>query len=95
MKTPSEINQLIIEFEIREEMESSFKAILQNHTCEDLDIENKKISITLEKIEYAVTELGFHKFQVQIQDERNVEIGCFALVLSKNNERIDELFVIY
>jgi hypothetical protein len=95
VKTPSEINQLIIEFEIREEMESSFKAILENHTSEDLDIENKNISIESEKIEYTITEFGYHKFKVQILDERNIEIGYFALVISKSNERIDEFFVIY
>lgn len=95
MKTQSEINQLMLEFEIREEMENSFKAILENHTSEDLDIENKNISIASEKIEYGITEFGYHKFQAQILDERKIEIGHFAFVISKNNERIDEFFVIY
>jgi hypothetical protein len=95
MKTQSEINQLMLEFDILEEMENSFKAILENHTSEDLDIENKNISIASEKIGYAITEFGYHKFQAKILCERKIEIGCFALVISKSNERIDEFFVIY
>ncbi len=30
-----------------------------------------------------MTEFGYHKFQVQIMDERRMEIGYFALVISK------------
>ncbi len=50
MKTPSEINQLILEFEIRKEMESSFKSILENHTSEDLILRTKTYQSHLKKL---------------------------------------------
>lgn len=55
----------------------------------------KNLSIDFEKIECGITELGYNKFQAQILDERKIEIGYFALVISKSNERIDDFFMIY
>jgi hypothetical protein len=89
-----EKNDLILEFEIQEQMETCFKTILEKNTTEDLDIENKNLSINSQEIEYSKTDLSYHRFQTLIFDEKNRYIGYLALIVSNNNERIDEYFVI-
>jgi nicotinamide mononucleotide adenylyltransferase len=83
-----------MKFQIQEKMEISFKNILKNHTCEELDIENKKISINSKNIERFKTELGYNEFKTSIFNELGKEIGYFSLVFTNENEEIDEYFVI-
>jgi hypothetical protein len=94
MRNKPKKNDLILEFEIQEQMETSFKTILEKNTAEDLDIENKNVSINSQKIEYSKMDLGYHRFQTLIFDEKNKHIGYYALIVSNNNEIIDEYFVI-
>ncbi len=94
MKTTLQIKKLIIDFGIIEEIENSFKNILENHICEELEIENKNISINSKNIEHSKTEFGYYKFKTPIFNDLKNEIGYFALVVTNENERIDEYFVI-
>lgn len=94
MTTTSQIKNLIIKFGIQEEIEKSFKNILENHTCEELNIENKNISINSKNIEHSKTDFGYNKYQTPIFNDTNIQIGNFALVVTNENERIDEYFVI-
>ena len=94
MTTTSQIKHLIEKFEIQEKIEKSFLKILEIHTCVDLDIENKNISINIKNIEHFKTEFGYNKFQTPILNNLKNEIGYFALVVTNENETIDEYFVI-
>ncbi len=94
MKHEMEKDDLIQKFGIKEQIDTSFRAILKENTAEDLDIENKNLSINSRNIEYSKTELGFHIFNTQILDEKNKAIGYIALIVTNTNERIDEYFVI-
>ena len=95
MTTHSQIKKLIEEFEIQEKIEKSFMKILEIHTCDELDIENKNISINTKNIEHSKTESGYNKFQTSIINEQKKEIGYFALVVTNENEKIDEYFLIF
>ena len=95
MTTNSQIKKLIEEFEIQEKIEKSFMKILEFHTCDELDIENKNISINTKNIEHSKTEFGYNKFQTSIINEQKKEIGYFALVVTNENEKIDEYFLIF
>ena len=87
-------DDLIQKFAIKEQIDTSFRTILKENTAEDLDIENKNVSINSQNIEYSKTEFGFHSFQTQILDEKNNSIGYIAIIVTNTNERIDEYFVI-
>jgi hypothetical protein len=87
-------DKLIVEFNVVKVMEITFGKILENNTVEELDIENKSVSINIQNIEYDKTKSNFHRFQVPILNDYNVQIGFFALIISNENEIIDELFVI-
>lgn len=89
-----EKDDLIQQFGIKEQIDTSFRTILKENTAEDLDIENKSVSINSRNIEYSITEIGFHSFQTQILDEKNKAIGYIALIVTKTNERMDEYVVI-
>lgn len=94
MKTVTQVNELIIRFDIRTEMENSFQKILATNSAEELDVENRNISINSKNIAYSITESNFHRFQTPILDDDQVAIGYFALVVTNENEQIDECFVI-
>lgn len=94
MTENSQAKKLISNLEIQEKIENSFKKILEDHTCEELDIENKNISINAKNIEHSKTEFGYNKFQTPIINDINIQIGIFALVVTDENERTDEYFVI-
>jgi hypothetical protein len=94
MRNKHKESDLILEFQIQEQMENSFKTILEKNTAGDLDIENKNVSINSQKIEYSKTDLSYHRFQTNILDDKNRNIGYFVLIVSNNNETIDEYFVI-
>jgi hypothetical protein len=94
MKYETEKNDLIFGFRIQKQIETAFKTILEKNTVEELDIENKNVSIDSQKIEYSQTDFDNHRFQTQIFDEKNRHIGYFAIIVSNSNERIDEYFVI-
>lgn len=74
MKHEMQKNDLIQKFRIKEQINTSFGTILKENTAEDLDIENKNVSINSRNIEYSKTESGFHRFQTQILDEKNIAI---------------------
>jgi len=94
MNTHQPVNDLITQFEIQNELKNAFQKILLKNNAEDLDIENKDISINSENIEYSETEFGFHRFQTPILKHGKVIIGYFVLVVTNENERMDEYFVI-
>ena len=94
MRTKPQIDKLMVKFGIQEKMNNLFKYILANHTCEDLDIENKNISINSKNLKYSKTEFDYHKFQAPILNDNKTQIGYFALVVTNDSEIIDEYFVI-
>lgn len=87
-------DDFIHKFGIKDQLDISFRTILKENTAADLDIENKNVSINFRCIEYSKTDLGFHRFQTQILDEKNKAIGYLAICVTDTNERIDEYFVI-
>lgn len=52
MKHEMQKNDLIQKFRIKEQINTSFGTILKENTAEDLDIENKNVSINSRNIEY-------------------------------------------
>lgn len=94
MNNQTEICELIIKLEIPGKMESSFNKILLINTAIELDLENKNVSINSNNIEYSKTEFNYHRFQTPILNQENNRIGYFALIITNENERIDEYFVI-
>ncbi len=93
MSNETEKNNLMLEFGIQEQIATAFKNILELNTTQDLDIENKDLSIDSQNIEYSKPSVGCHRFQTQILDNKNRNIGYYALVVSDTNEIIDEFFV--
>ena len=92
--TEEEINQFIIIHKIEEEIQNSFKCLLDSNTSEELDIDSKNISITSKKIKYKLTELNHHSFQTSI-NKADVEIGYYALLYNDDGKRTDDFFIIY
>lgn len=89
-----ELNILISKFNALELIQNSFKNILTNNTCVELDIDSKNISIDLQGITYTRAELDYHKFQTTIVNNQNKTIGYYAIVITNCNEMIDDYFVI-
>lgn len=83
MTTHSQIKKLIEEFEIQKKIEKSFMKILEIHTCDELDIENKNISINTKNIDHSKTEFGYNKFQTSIINEQKKRNWIFCVSCDK------------
>ena len=93
MTTTSQIKHLIEKFEIKEKIEKSFLKILEIHTCDDLDIENKNISINIKNIEHFKTELGYNKFQTPLLNNlKNEDEIIYTQALSLCNISSSHLY---
>jgi hypothetical protein len=88
------MNNLIAAFNIRKQMETLFQNILSNNSCEELDINNKNISLGTSPIRYTRTDFDYHRFEMSILDEDGNRIGYFSLEVTDKNEFIEEYFVI-
>lgn len=89
-----DIKKLIDEFNIPRRMKIAIERILRQNSLQDLDIESKGVFINTQEIEYSLTDSQLHKFKTSIKDEKEMSIGYFALIISQEGNRIDELFVI-
>lgn len=69
-----------------------FKSILQNNTCEELDIKNKNISLDFNNVEYVFRNLTLSSCS-KIYDTNNA-IGYYSVVLNEFGEIDDDFFVI-
>lgn len=93
-ETEEEINQFIRIQKIEDEMQKSFESLLNGNTSDELDINSKNISINPKKIIYKLTELNFHSFQTSINN-REIEIGYYALLYNCDGKIMYDFFVIY
>ena len=78
---------------VEELFSNSFKSILQNNTCEELDIKNKNISIDFNNVEYVFRNLTLRSCKSKIYDTNNA-IGYYSVVLNEFGEIDDDFFVI-
>ncbi|MGV0923166.1 hypothetical protein [Empedobacter tilapiae] len=85
--------EIIKKYKIKTELDKSFSDLLNSNSCEDLNINNKEISINTANINYNKTTLNFHLFKTPIL-EKNNEIGYYALEYDSKFQLIDNYFVI-
>ena len=84
-----------IEFNnVKEILSNSFKSIIENNTCEDLDIDNKNISIDLDNIEYDSKKNPLITFKCKIINQDKT-IGFYSIVFEQTGKIIDDFFVIF
>ncbi|MEH3111885.1 hypothetical protein [Pedobacter terrae] len=88
------IKKFIVAHNIHQIFIQSFKSLLNQNTCEDLDIGNKNILIETENLDFELLDEDAITFKSQIDKDGN-KIGYYRLVFSLNGELIDESFVIY
>ncbi|MDP9957446.1 hypothetical protein J2X97_003115 [Epilithonimonas hungarica] len=93
MKDTNQIKEFIENHNVKNKLSNSFKYLLENNSLEDLDIENKNISIDENIIRHKILETGFHSFQTPIFKDGN-EIGYCSLDYDDNAEIIDDFFII-
>lgn len=84
-----------IEFNnVKEILSNSFKSIIENNSCEDLDVSYKNISIDLNNIEYDSKKNPLITFKCKILNEEKI-IGYYSIVFERNRNIIDDFFVIF
>jgi hypothetical protein len=88
-----EINEFINKHKIQEKILNSFSHLVNSNKIEDLNIENKKVSINIKKIDYKKNELNQHSFQTSILKNKK-EIGYYAVIFTNEGNEIDDFFVI-
>ncbi len=88
-----EINEFINKHKIQEKILNSFSHLVNSNKIEDLNIENKEVSINIKKIDYKKTELNQHSFQTSILKNKK-EIGYYAVIFTNEGNEIDDFFVI-
>ncbi|WP_293785728.1 hypothetical protein [uncultured Pedobacter sp.] len=71
----------------------SFKSLLDQNTCEVLDITDKNISVDTENIEAEVGDLNTITFKSTVHQNNN-KIGYYKLVFTTAGELMDDFFVI-
>jgi hypothetical protein len=80
--------------DIKNELQHGFQAVLDNHSAEELDIEDKNILLDLSGVTYRFTAYGNRLFKAPIL-RSGKEIGYYALVYTDEGESIDDVFFIY
>ena len=73
---------------------NSFKSIIENNTCEELNILNKNISLDFNNIEYVFRDLALISCKSEIYYDNNV-IGYYSVFFNKLGQTDDDFFVIF
>lgn len=94
MMTNFQIIDFTAKHDIHQKFIKSFKSLLDQNTCEDLNISKKNISIETEKLDSELLDGNAIAFKSQIDQDGN-KIGYYRLVFSLNGALIDDFFVIY
>jgi hypothetical protein len=79
---------------IKEKFSSFFNVLIENNSCEDLNISDKNISIDLEKIHSGIIRNQYFLFKTKVINKKK-ELGHYSLIFEQNGKLIDEFFVIY
>ncbi|MGQ7852790.1 hypothetical protein ACUN24_00925 [Pedobacter sp. WC2501] len=94
MMTNFQIIDFTAKHDIHQKFIKSFKSLLDQNTCEDLDISNKNILIETENLDFELLDGDAIAFKSQI-DQGGNKIGYYRLVFTINGELLDESLVIY
>lgn len=78
---------------VKEILSNSFKSIVENNTCEDLNLSNKNISIDLNHIQIDLKN-PFITFKCEIINQEKI-IGFYSVVFEQTGKIIDDFFVIF
>ncbi|KRT16550.1 hypothetical protein ASU31_10335 [Pedobacter ginsenosidimutans] len=96
-------NNMMANFQIKDFIETnnisdtfikSFRSLLEQNTCEDLDIRHKNISIETRNLDFELLNGDAIAFKSQIDQDGNI-IGYYRLVFALDGTLIDDFFVIY
>lgn len=79
---------------VEELFSDSFKSIIENNTCKELDIKNKNISLDLNNVEYVFKNTTLISCKSKIYDDQS-EIGYYSVVLNDFGKIGDDFFVIF
>ena len=79
---------------IKEKLGSFFNVLIENNSCEDLNISHKNISINVENIHSEIINNQHFLFKTKVKN-RMIELGHYSLIFDPNGKLIDEFFVIY
>jgi len=93
MMTDFQIKNFITIHDIHQKFIKSFSSLLEQNTCEDLDISHKNISIETRNLDFELLNGDAIAFKSQIDQDGNI-IGYYRLVFALNGALIDEFFVI-
>ena len=78
---------------VKEILSNSFKSIVENNTCEDLNLSNKNVSIDLNHIQCDLKN-PFITFKCKIINQDKT-IGFYSVVFEQTGKIIDDFFVIF
>ena len=96
-------NNMMANFQIKDFIETnnisdtfikSFRSLLEQNTCTDIDISHKNISIETENLDFELLDEDAIAFKSQIDQDGSI-IGYYRLIFALNGELIDDFLVIY
>ena len=89
-----QIKEYIESNNVIEILQNSFLSIIENNSCEDLNIESKNVTIEINNIEYVSTKNSLNIFKTKINFNGKA-IGYYSLAFQKNGKVEDDFFVIF
>ncbi|MBO9672822.1 MAG: hypothetical protein J7577_05235 [Sphingobacteriaceae bacterium] len=92
--TTAEIKTFMLAHNIQHIFIQSFKSLLDQNNCEDLDITDKNISVDIENIEPEVGDSDTITLKSAVHQNNN-KIGYYKLVFTPAGELLDEFFLIH
>ncbi|ARS41325.1 hypothetical protein CA265_17360 [Sphingobacteriaceae bacterium GW460-11-11-14-LB5] len=92
--TDLQIKDFIAVYDIQQKFIKSFRSLMEQNTCADLDISHKNISIETINLDFELLDGDSIAFKSQM-DQGGNKIGYYRLVFGLNGELIDDFLVIY
>lgn len=89
-----QIKEYIESYNVIQILQNSFMSIIENNSCEDLDIKSKNVSIDINDVEYDSRKNPLIIFKTKI-NYNGKAIGYYSLVFEKDGKVEDDIFVIF
>ncbi len=89
-----QIKDFIAIHNVHQTFTKSFNSLLNQNTAEDLNINDKNVSIDVENLEFELPGDDVIAFKSDINRDGN-KIGYYRLVFALNGKLLDDYFVIY
>lgn len=89
-----QINDFIKTYHIQSVFTNAFAFLLNQHTCEQLDITDKNLSIDVEHFEQELPNANTVALKSTVYQNNN-KIGYYKLIFTYDGNLMDEFFVIY